>query len=201
MTALHDLLEEAADWIAADRDEVILCETVGGDTATLPDEARQFVDDANDLIARLLEAAQDSLAQPAAQAVPMPESLHPRTAELVRRFSVALAEKLSAAEKKYGYTDKWATPDWMDECRAKLIEHVAKGDPRDVAAYCAFLWHHGERTALDFAQPAAQAVPSDVERDAKRWAAVRASLASESTKKEFDAWGDGRIAAAPEVKP
>jgi hypothetical protein len=70
MTPLHDLLEEAADWIAAGRDEVILAETVGGDTATLPDEARQFVDDANDLIARLSEAAQDSLAQPAAQAVP-----------------------------------------------------------------------------------------------------------------------------------
>src|SRR5690606_15339082 len=56
-----------------------------------------------------------------------------------------------AAEKKYGYSDGWASPDWMDECRAKLIEHLGKGDPRDVAAYCAFLWHHGESTA-----PAAQ---------------------------------------------
>jgi hypothetical protein len=57
MTALHDLLEEAADWIAAGRDEMILAEAVGGDTATLPDEARQFVDDANDLIGRLQAAA------------------------------------------------------------------------------------------------------------------------------------------------
>jgi hypothetical protein len=74
--------------------------------------------------------------------------LHPKTAELVCRFSVALAEKLLAAEVKYGYSDGWLSPDWMDECRAKLLEHVEKGDPRDVAAYCAFLWHHGEKTAM-----------------------------------------------------
>lgn len=80
--------------------------------------------------------------------VTMSEGLHPRTADLVRRFASALAEKLHAAEQKYGYTDAWAQPDWMDECRAALVEHVRKGDPRDVAAYCAFLWHHGERTEL-----------------------------------------------------
>lgn len=75
------------------------------------------------------------------------EGLHPATADLVRRFAAALAEKLAAAEKKYGYSDGWADPAWMDECRQKLMEHIAKGDPRDVAAYCAFLWHHGESTA------------------------------------------------------
>ncbi len=74
-------------------------------------------------------------------------TLHPATADLVRRFSQALAEKLAAAEAKYGYSDGWASPDWMDECRTKLMEHIAKGDPRDVAAYCAFLWHHGASTA------------------------------------------------------
>jgi hypothetical protein len=73
--------------------------------------------------------------------------LHPRTADLVRRFSAALAEKLSAAEEKYDYGDGWASPDWMDQCRRQLMEHIAKGDPRDVAAYCAFLWHHGEPTS------------------------------------------------------
>jgi hypothetical protein len=73
--------------------------------------------------------------------------LHANTADLVDRFAVALKEKLSAAEAKYGYSDGWMRRDWMDECRAKLVEHVAKGDPRDVAAYCAFLWHHGESTA------------------------------------------------------
>ncbi|MFA9439448.1 hypothetical protein ACDA63_07405 [Uliginosibacterium sp. sgz301328] len=73
--------------------------------------------------------------------------LHPNTKNLVVRFARALASKLLSAEKKYGYTDGWRSPDWMDECRAKLIEHMGKGDPRDVAAYCAFLWFHGESTA------------------------------------------------------
>lgn len=75
-------------------------------------------------------------------------NLHPKTADLVQRFAAALADKLAAAEKKYGYSDGWASPDWMDECRLCLREHLFKGDPRDVAAYCAFLWHHGESTAL-----------------------------------------------------
>lgn len=73
-------------------------------------------------------------------------TMHPTTVDLVQRFSQALAEKLATAEKKYGYSDGWLLPDWMDECRKKLIDHIAKGDPRDVAAYCAFLWHHGEKT-------------------------------------------------------
>ncbi len=85
--------------------------------------------------------------------------IHPRTADLVQRFAAALTEKLAAAEAKYGYSDNWASPDWMDECRAKLLEHVAKGDPRDVAAYCAFLWHHGEGTAMPTSQPHADAEP------------------------------------------
>lgn len=72
--------------------------------------------------------------------------LHPKTAALVDRFAAALKEKLAAAEEKYGYSDGWATDDWMGECRKELRKHVAKGDPLDVAAYCAFLWHHGEAT-------------------------------------------------------
>ncbi|OIQ64934.1 hypothetical protein GALL_535120 [mine drainage metagenome] len=87
-------------------------------------------------------------ATPQRCAVDIPEWMHPRTADLVLRFSSALAKKLGAAQRKYGYGDGWAENDWMDECREQLLEHVRKGDPRDVAAYCAFLWHHGERTDL-----------------------------------------------------
>jgi hypothetical protein len=85
--------------------------------------------------------------------------LHPWTKNLVVRFARALAKKLSDAEQKYGYEAEWKDPNWMDECRAKLIEHLAKGDPRDVAAYCAFLWYHKERTAAPPKQPEAQAAP------------------------------------------
>lgn len=77
----------------------------------------------------------------------IPEELHPDTKDLVRRFASALAEKLLLAQQKYGYSTNWARAGWADECRSELLKHVHKGDPRDVAAYCAFLWHHEESTS------------------------------------------------------
>lgn len=73
--------------------------------------------------------------------------LHSKTHLLIANFADALAEKLRKAQDKYGYSDGWSDADWMDECRTKLREHIEKGDPLDVAAYCAFLWHHGESTS------------------------------------------------------
>ena len=92
----------------------------------------------------------------------MPKDLHPATKELVFSFAMALADKLYAAEQKYGYSDGWKTDDWMDECRRKLREHIGKGDPRDVAAYCAFLWYHKESTKLS--APPATPVQSQCEK-------------------------------------
>ena len=80
-----------------------------------------------------------------------PNGLHPQTADLVARFAEALAAKLHKAEKKYGYSNGWLDDDWQRLCATKLVEHVQKGDPRDVAAYCAFMWHHGWRTSLQAA--------------------------------------------------
>ncbi|HGO6126546.1 hypothetical protein QZM82_31840 [Burkholderia cepacia] len=107
-----------------------------------PDEGASFLDPAGGVGG----AVSESPVPTAGDLAPMPHDLHPRTVDLVRRFSTALATKLAQAEHKYGYADAWAAPDWMDECREQLLRHVAKGDPRDVAAYCAFLWHHGEST-------------------------------------------------------
>lgn len=78
-----------------------------------------------------------------------PDDLHDDTIRLVMAFAAAMANKLAVAQRKYGYSNGWAEKDWMDECRAKLVEHIAKGDPRDVANYCAFLWFHNEPTAAD----------------------------------------------------
>lgn len=78
--------------------------------------------------------------------IPIPEGLAPRSARLVRDFAAALAAKLRAAEEKYGYRDGWSTQEWEVECRQKLQEHIAKGDPRDVAIYCAFMWARGWST-------------------------------------------------------
>ncbi|WP_024517100.1 hypothetical protein [Bradyrhizobium sp. Tv2a-2] len=66
---------------------------------------------------------------------------------LVSKFSAALLEKLRTAEKKYGYNNDWMRDNWEAECQKHLAEHLAKGDPRDVAAYAAFCWHHGWPTA------------------------------------------------------
>ena len=74
--------------------------------------------------------------------------LHPDTATLVDRFAHALKQKLLASQKKYGWSDNWMRPDWKEECQESLAQHMAKGDPRDVAAYAAFCWHHGWETAL-----------------------------------------------------
>lgn len=75
--------------------------------------------------------------------------LHPSTQELVITFSQALGEKLLKAQTKYGYADQWKTEDWMDKCREDLLLHVKKGDPLDVAAYCAFLWSKNEPTCKE----------------------------------------------------
>lgn len=86
----------------------------------------------------------------AEKTIVVPDGLHPDTADLVARFATALAEKLHKAEKKYGYDNGWKEDEsWRDECAEKLLDHVVKGDPRDVAAYCAFMWHHGWKTSLN----------------------------------------------------
>lgn len=82
-----------------------------------------------------------------AQQVPvMPLGLHPDTQKLVTDFCTALAEKLYKAQLKYGYDADWKQDGWPTQCQAHFHQHIAKGDPRDVAAYCAFMWWHGWST-------------------------------------------------------
>lgn len=83
----------------------------------------------------------------AAETIFIPVTLDRDTANLVCGFAEALADKLDHAQRKYGYSNGWKDPSWMAECRGKLREHLEKGDPRDVAAYCAFLWFHKEPTS------------------------------------------------------
>jgi hypothetical protein len=56
-----------------------------------------------------------------------------------------MADKLSAAQIKHGYKDGWSevTHEWPSpECHEALMDHLRKGDPVDVANFCAFLWYH-----------------------------------------------------------
>jgi len=77
------------------------------------------------------------------KAEPSVPELAPATNDLVDRFAFALKEKLQRAQEKYSHDESWLSSDWMERCQSDFIEHVKKGDPRDVAAYCAFMWHHG----------------------------------------------------------
>ncbi|HHG1327137.1 TPA: hypothetical protein ACPUMQ_003179 [Klebsiella pneumoniae] len=78
--------------------------------------------------------------------VRLPDYLHPDTQELVINFCTALAEKLYKAQLKYGYDADWKNDGWPSQCQAHFHQHIVKGDPRDVAAYCAFMWWHGWST-------------------------------------------------------
>ena len=61
---------------------------------------------------------------------------------LVDRFAAALKAKLKASEAKYQHGYAWQDKGWQESLIKQLHAHVAKGDPLDVAAYCAFAWHH-----------------------------------------------------------
>lgn len=108
-----------------------------------PNEFRALCDLALVAIPSSTGAHGDSEALP----VLVPKALHPSTKALVVEFANALALKLRRAEEKYGYDDGWSGSAWEEECRERLYEHLQKGDPRDVAAYCAFMHFHGWNTA------------------------------------------------------
>jgi len=80
--------------------------------------------------------------------VVLPAGLHPDTVELVLRFAEAMAEKLRKAEVDHDYSIEWKHTDWQFACRQALLDHLEKGDPLDVANYCAFMWHHHWRTTV-----------------------------------------------------
>jgi hypothetical protein len=89
----------------------------------------------------------------AAAALFIPVDLHHATGVAVRDFARVVGEKLYAAQVKYGYTNNWQNPGWVEECRIDLLRHVHKGDPVDVAAYCMFLWWHNASTTPAYVRP------------------------------------------------
>lgn len=109
-------------------------------------------------------------------------------ADLVGRFSAALYEKLKASEEKYGWKNGWLRDDWSEALRSEIRRHVQKGDPRDVAAYCAFAWHHGWSLANAGAQPGE--VPLHFERrkatNSEVWSAMSADKFYEQLYEKTD---------------
>ena len=131
---------------------------------------------------------------------PVVFGLNNQTALLVEKFSDALAKKLKDAQDKYGYGDNWRREGWADECREHLLEHLAKGDPRDVAAYCAFLWYHGESTAAPQPQVPEECESDVIERQRDRlFEAMKRIVAEGTSRKKAARIALQAIAAAQEV--
>lgn len=74
--------------------------------------------------------------------------MHPDTAALAVSFSTAVAKKLSEAEQKHGFKNDWLVDDWQEKCRRDFLRHIRKGDPLDVAGYCAFMFARGWRSGF-----------------------------------------------------
>lgn len=70
---------------------------------------------------------------------------HPDDAA-VDRFAVAMKEKMAASREKG--RSGWGTC-LTEVLQEKLVHHVIKGDPRDVANFCMMLWNRGERTKVE----------------------------------------------------
>lgn len=104
--------------------------------------------------------------------VPVSNNLSRETQRLVIRFAAAMAEKLEAAERKG--RGGWEHSDWRNECIEQLHVHLAKGDPVDVANFCAFMWHHKWPTGTQAAQWRAD---GETDPHGNRYNCERASLA------------------------
>jgi hypothetical protein len=61
-------------------------------------------------------------------------------------FAQVLFDKMVEAERKHGWKGAWKTVP-TEKLQADMVEHIQKGDPRDVAGYCMFLWFREARTA------------------------------------------------------
>ena len=73
--------------------------------------------------------------------------------EAVDKFAAAMKQKLAQAREKGRSGWQQMNP---NELSGMLYEHVAKGDPRDVANFCMFLWNLGQPiTPCQPVQPAA----------------------------------------------
>jgi len=85
--------------------------------------------------------ALDTLREELARQVPVAQ--HPDD-EAVDRFAAAMKAKLAKARD--AGRSGWQDPAWpVESIGDNLRKHVEKGDPRDVANYCMFLFERGER--------------------------------------------------------
>ncbi|MGE9312868.1 hypothetical protein ACLOAU_14565 [Niabella sp. CJ426] len=74
------------------------------------------------------------------------DQLHPDSSNLLKHCFEELRLKMIKNQEKYGYGNEWLTEEWEQECRDNMMEHIQKGDPRDVAIYALFMMYRGWST-------------------------------------------------------
>ncbi|CAM2142566.1 protein of unknown function [Pararobbsia alpina] len=114
---------------------------------------------------------------------PIEAELMPETAALVDRFADAMRAKLVKAQRKHGFNIEWMDPANEAFIVADFHRHIAKGDPLDVANYCAFMWHHEWSTAP--AQQASERVSDEDLRAANRCTKIFDKRYRELTGRDF----------------
>jgi hypothetical protein len=163
--ALTEALKQAYQLLKWDRDSAYKAAYNHAEGCITDPKDREFVDQYDRVLERIRRAfalskrnwPEESFpteSEPAAPQVftgkhnvfvAVPNSLNLDTQILVIRFATVMAEKLAAAEHKG--RGGWGKTGWKDECTEQLYLHLQKGDPIDVANYCAFMWHHGWSTS------------------------------------------------------
>lgn len=78
--------------------------------------------------------------------IEIPAALKGDERAMVLGFAEALAEKFVQAEQKHGWNGEWKRAP-AGFIQGSIVEHLAKGDPRDVAVLCAIAYARGFPTA------------------------------------------------------
>lgn len=100
---------------------------------------------------------------------------------VVEQFAVAMKRKLADARDKGRGGWNYCT---AEDLSRMLREHVEKGDPRDVANFCMFLWYHGAPIAAP-AQAADTEIEALFEGRAENSAVISANHAANSQRAEI----------------
>jgi hypothetical protein len=71
-----------------------------------------------------------------------PATMSPASRAMLENFFISVVRKFEIAEAKHNWQDAWRDAD-KTLLQAALAGHVRKGDPIDVAIYCAICEVHG----------------------------------------------------------
>lgn len=78
----------------------------------------------------------------------VPAEMSAESAKMLDAFFEATLEKFVAAQRKHNWEDDWKDAE-MRILQNEALHHLVKGDPRDVAIYCAICHHHNWPTYGD----------------------------------------------------